>query len=262
MNNDSRPMSLPPFPSGYRASGVLVHITSLPSRYGIGEMGPGRWRGSTASTKQVKPGGKRRRLAHGVWRFTLSPCPSPNGPDELDWLIEDGRCGSDCEPAVPAAAVDYGAVIEFKHGLLETLWARFSSRARPDLKVAFEQFCHQHAHWLDDYALFRALKARHNNAYYLEWPADLVQREPAALVRARQDLASVVDSIRLAQFLLFHQAQRLKEYAHAKGVRLIGDLPFFVSPDSSDVWANSEFFLLDDSAGHVSCRCATGPLQF
>src|SRR5271169_6313544 len=100
-------------------------------------------------------------------------------------------------------------------------------------------------HWLEDYTLFRALKAEHNNAYYLEWPAELVRRSAAALARARRSLRDKIDPVRFAQFLLFRQGERLRAYARAKGVRLIGDLPFFVSPDSSDVWANPELFQLD-----------------
>jgi 4-alpha-glucanotransferase len=165
-----------------------------------------------------------------------------------DWLIEDGLLRtSDCEGhSFSSTAVDYGAVIRFKHGMLETVWARFSSGIRPDLKLDFEQFRHDHASWLNDYALFQALKARHGGAHYLDWPTELVQREPAALARARQDLADLIDAIRLAQFLLFRQGKRLKEYAQARSVGLIGDLPFFVSPDSTDVWANPELFLLDE----------------
>ena len=98
---------------------------------------------------------------------------------------------------------------------------------------------------MDDYALFRVLKARYNGAYYLEWPIELVQRVPAALARARRELANEIDVVRFAQFLLFRQGERLKRHASVKGVRLIGDLPFFVSPDSSDVWANPDLFLLD-----------------
>src|SRR5262249_44891410 len=81
--------------------------------------------------------------------------------------------------------------------------------------------------------------------HYLEWPAELAQRRPAALTRARRELARQIDQIRLAQFLLSRQGERLKAHARARGVRLIGDLPFFVAPDSSDVWANPELFLLD-----------------
>ena len=142
-------------------------------------------------------------------------------------------------------AVDYDAVISFKLRLVEKAWANFNARAGRELKLAFEQFRNEQAHWLDEYALFRALKARHNGACYLDWPTEIVGRNPAALAKAERDLASEMDQVRLAQFLLFRQGEKLKEYAHAKGVRLIGDLPFFVSPDSSDVWAHPELFQLD-----------------
>jgi 4-alpha-glucanotransferase len=165
-----------------------------------------------------------------------------------DGLIADGllRASDTAGHSFSEAAVDYDTVISFKHRLLEPVWTNFSAGAGRDLKLAFEQFRHDQAHWLDDYALFRALKARHHGACYLEWPAELVRRRPAALAQARRELASQIDQVCLAQFLLFRQGESLKEYAHAKGVRLIGDLPFFVSPDSSDVWANPELFLLDE----------------
>src|SRR5262249_37588337 len=100
--------------------------------------------------------------------------------------------------------------------------------------------------WLDDYALFRALKVRNKGTHYLDWPRDLVRRTPAALAQARQESASQIDQVRFAQFLLFRQAERLKRYAQAKGGRLIRDLPLFVSPASSDVWTNPELFQLDE----------------
>jgi hypothetical protein len=92
------------------------------------------------------------------------------------------------------------------------------------------------------YALFRALKSKFDGTYYLKWPEDLVQRKLRALASARRELENQIDQFRLEQFLLLRQADQLKEHAHARGVRLIGDLPFFVSPDSSDVWANRELF--------------------
>src|SRR5574341_880543 len=244
--------SLPPFPAEYRASGVLLHVTSLPSRYGIGDVGPvalawiDRLHEAGQSWWQALPVGT---TGYGDSPYQALSSFAGNGLLlSPDWLIKDGLLrASDCAGrSFTATAVDYGAVVAFKHGLLEMLWARFTSGARPDLKIAFEQFCHDHAHWLDDYVLFRALKARHNGAYYLEWPAELVRREPAALARARRELAQLTDAIRLAQFLLSRQGRRLKEHARARGVRLIGDLPFFVSPDSSYVWANPELFLLDE----------------
>src|SRR5262249_15648652 len=107
-------------------------------------------------------------------------------------------------------------------------------------------FCATEESWLEDYALFRALKLRLDGAYYLKWPEDLVQRKPRALEKARRESESQIDQFRLEQFLLLRQADRLKEHAHTKGVSLIGDLPFFASPDSSDVWANPELFILDE----------------
>src|SRR5262249_26490080 len=145
-----------------------------------------------------------------------------------------------------STVVEYEKVVPFKLRVLETALSRFRGGARPDLRPAFEQFSRDHAGWLEDYALFRALKARYNDASYLEWPEEVVRRAPAALVRARRELSDQVDLVRFAQFLLFRQVQRLKQYAHGKGVRLIGDLPFFVSSDSSDVWANPEMFLLGE----------------
>jgi 4-alpha-glucanotransferase len=163
-------------------------------------------------------------------------------------MIEDGLLRpADCEPlSFPAMAVDYDVVIPFKHGLVHKAWTNFRAGGSVELRPDYEQFCDEQAHWLDEYALFRALKLRHLGAYYLDWPQELVHRDPTALMRACRDLADEVDQIRFAQFLLFRQGASLKEHALARGVRLIGDLPFFVSPDSSDVWANPELFLLDE----------------
>ena len=133
-----------------------------------------------------------------------------------------------------------------KRSLLEKAWTKFISGERSDLRPAYQEFCATQETWLEDYALFRALKNKFDGSYYLEWPEDLIQRKPAALAKARRELAREIDRFRFEQFLLLRQADQLKEYAHAKGVSLIGDLPFFVSPDSSDVWANPEFFLLDE----------------
>ena len=252
MSDDSSPMSLPPFSPGYRASGVLLHVTSLPSPYGIGDVGPTamRWVDCLHEAGQ------------SWWQvLPLGPTGYANSPYQSlssfignvllvspDWLIEDGLLrSSDCEGrSFSATAVDYDVVIPFKLRLLERAWTNFSEGTRPDLKSAFEQFRHDRGHWLEDYSLFRALKARYQGASYLEWPEELVQRKPEALARARRELAGPINQICFRLFLLFRQGARLKEHARAKGIRLIGDLPIFVSPDSSDVWANPELFLLDE----------------
>jgi 4-alpha-glucanotransferase len=252
MSDNRSPATLPPFPPDYRASGLLLHVTSLPSHYGIGDLGPV----ALAWIDQLREAGQTwwQALPLGPTGYGNSPYQSlssfaGNGllisPDSL---IEDGLLRqSDCEGhSFSATTVDYDAVIPFKERLLETAWKHFHDGACGDLRPAYVQFCDEQVHWLEDYALFRALKAAHQGAYYLEWPVELVRRDPAALSRARRDLADPIDRVRFAQFLLFRQGARLKAYAQSRGLRLIGDLPFFVSPDSSDVWANPELFLLDD----------------
>jgi len=244
-------MNLPPFPPEYRASGLLLHVTSLPSPYGIGDVGPAavawvdRLHDAGQSWWQVLPLGPT-----GVGDSPYQPLSSFACNPLLispDWLIEDGLLrASDCAGcSFSATTVDFDAVKRFKHDLFETAWRNFSTGARPDLRLAFEHFGREEAQWLDDYALFRALSAQFGGACHLLWPEDLVRRTPDALDRARRDLASRVEKVRFAQFLLFRQGARLKAHARAQGVRLIGDLPFFVSPDSSDVWADPELFLLD-----------------
>jgi 4-alpha-glucanotransferase len=241
-----------PFPSGYRASGVLLHITSLPSAYGIGDLGPcafgwvDRLHEAGQSFWQALPLGP---TGYGDSPYQSLSSFAGNGllisPDSLidDGLLRPADCAGE---AFSPTAVEYEKVVPFKLRLLETAWNRFRAGARPDLRPAYERFCQLHGHWLDDYALFRALKARYHGACYLEWPVELVRRSPAALAQARRELADPIERVRFAQFLLSRQAERLEQHAHDKGVRLIGDLPFFVSPDSSDVWANPELFLLDE----------------
>jgi 4-alpha-glucanotransferase len=242
--------TVPPFPPGYRASGVLLHVTSLPSAYGIGDLGPAAF----AWVDRLHEAGQRwwQALPLGPTGYGNSPYQglSAFAGNELlispDGLIDDGLLrAADCAgQAFSPTAVEYEKVVPFKVRMIETAWSRFS--VRPDLRLAYERFCQAHGLWLDDYALFRALKAKYDGACYLEWPVELVRRNPAALARARRELANQIELARFAQFLLARQADRLESHAHERGVQLIGDLPFFVSPDSSDVWANPELFLLGE----------------
>ena len=253
-DNDGR-TTVPPFPSEYRASGLLLHITSLPSPYGIGDLGSSAF----SWIDRLHDAGQRwwQALPLGPTGYGNSPYQSMSSFAGNELLISPGSLisdgllqASDAQSDFPADAVDYDSVIPFKRRLLETAWANFRARQRSDndrdLAPVYEEFCATQSHWLEDYALFRALKEKYRQVYYLEWPAELVQRRPSALAEARRELASQIDQVRFAQFLIFRQADHLKEHAHANGIGLIGDLPFFVSTDSSDVWANPELFLLDE----------------
>lgn len=243
--------NVPPFPREYRASGLLLHVTSLPSPYGIGDLGASAF----LWVNRLRDAGQRwwQALPLGPTGYGNSPYQSlssfaGNGllisPSNL---VSDGLLdASDCESHFASDVVDYEFAIPFKQRLLERAWTKFSAGERKDLQPAYDEFCAAQTTWLEDYALFRALKTKHGGAYYLEWPEELVQRNRDALAKARRELASQIDQFRLEQFLLLRQADQIREHAHAKGVSLIGDLPFFVSPDSSDVWANPELFLLDE----------------
>jgi 4-alpha-glucanotransferase len=252
MSTDIQSRRMVPFPENYRGSGLLLHVTSLPSPYGIGDVGPAavKWIDILSEAEQSW----WQALPLGPTGYGDSPYQSLSsfaGNGLLispDWLIEEGLLQeSECAPpSFPAACVDYPSVITFKRRLLESAWLNFQRAGGSELRAGFEQFCSEQAHWLEDYALFRVLKEKYNGAWYVEWPPDLVRREPAALARAKRELTSEIQQVCFAQFLLFRQGERLRQHAKSKGVRLIGDMPFFVSPDSSDVWANPELFLLDE----------------
>ena len=242
---------IPPFRPEYRASGLLLHVTSLPSPYGIGDLGPSAF----SWIDRLHDAGQKwwQALPLGPTGYGNSPYQSLSSfagnvfVISPDALISDALLrASDIDSHFAPELVDYDSVIPFKQRLLEKVWTNFKAGEREDLRPAYDEFCAKNTSWLEDYALFRALKAKYQGAYYLRWPTELVQRDPSALAEARRELATQTDQVRFAQFLVFRQSDQLKSYAHAKGVSLIGDLPFFVSQDSSDVWANPELFLLDE----------------
>jgi 4-alpha-glucanotransferase len=251
MSQPSQLKATVPFPPGYRASGVLLHPTSLPSPYGIGDLGPSAFAWVDALVRagqswwQVLPTGP---TGYGDSPYQSSSSFAGNplliSPDRLaeDGLLRRDELGG---ASFPAHEVDYGAVISFKQRLLDRAWANFQSGAAANLRGEFEHFCRERAGWLDEFALFMALKVAHGNGSYHHWPADLVRREPEALTRARRELTPAADRVRFQQFLFFRQWRSLKEHANRQGLRLIGDMPIFVSADSADVWANPGLFLLN-----------------
>ncbi len=238
-------------PRPRRSAGVLLHPTSLPGPYGIGDLGPiaYEWVDVLAKAGQTW----WQILPLGPTGFGDSPyqCFSAfaGNPYLLspELLAKDGLLRAVDMPLTRFAAdhVEYGPVIKFKQSMLTRVWENFSGGTARPLRSAFEEFCAKEAFWLEDYALFMALKDFHQGASWQTWSDDLVLRRPAALERARRLLASGVGRHKLGQFLFARQWSALKSYAASKGIGLIGDAPIFVSADSADVWANPDQFLLD-----------------
>lgn len=234
-----------------RAAGILLHPTSLPGPYGIGDLGP------VAHGWVETLAGARQRwwqiLPTGPTGYGDSPyaCFSAFAGNPYlvspDLLIEDGLLnhadldGTDFD----AARVDYGPVIDAKTRWLRLAWERFAAASNPVLRSEFEKFSDAAAAWLDDYALFMALKESHDGASWLEWDALLRHRDAGALAGARARLRDTIDQHRFQQFLFFRQWHALREHAHQRGVRILGDVPIFVASDSADVWSHPEFFRLD-----------------
>jgi 4-alpha-glucanotransferase len=240
-----------PFPQGYRAAGVLLHVTSLPSRYGIGDVGPSAfaWVDQLAAAGQawwqVLPLGPTG-YGHSPYQALSSFAANPLilSPEQLqqDGLLKaaDGEGG-----AFPSDHVDFDKVIPFKERLLTRAWQNFRRGAPAELRAAFEQFRENKGALQAEPALFMALRARYGGLPFQEWPSGLAWREPKALGQARRELAETIDQFLFGQFLVLRHWTALKAYANQRGVRLLGDLPIFVSSDSADVWANPELFLLD-----------------
>src|SRR5271156_5999449 len=184
--------NVPPFPPEYRASGLLLHVTSLPSPYGVGDLGSSAF----SWIDRLHDAGQTwwQALPLGPTGYGNSPYQSMSSFAGNELLISPGSLisdgliqASDAQSHFSADVVDYDSVIPFKRRLLEMAWANFKAgqRGARDLATAFDEFCTRQAHWLEDYALFRALKEKYRQAYYLEWPAELVQRSPGALAEAR-----------------------------------------------------------------------------
>jgi len=230
----------------------LLHVTSLPSRYGIGDLGPAAfaWIDRLADARQswwqvlpLGPTGFDHSPYQALSSFAASPLViSP------ERLIEDGLLKeSDCDgQSFPADYVDFDTVIPFKEHILARAWHNYRDGARNDLRNDFAQFCQKWADLQSEPALFMALRAKYQHAPFTAGPLALLRREPVSIAEARSELGDAIDQFVFGQFLLFRQRRVLKEHADGRGVRVLGDLPIFVSPDSSDVWSNPELFLVDD----------------
>ena len=241
-----------------RSSGILLHPTSLPGGHGIGDFGPAAYR----FIDFLQAAGQK------LWQvLPLNPTGYADSPFQcfsasagnpllisLDHLAEQGFLGhNDVRgvPAFPVEAVDYEAVSRFKMPLLQKAAANFFADASAENRSRFDEFVRANASWLEDYALFMAVKEKHNQVAWTQWPADITARQRAAMEREGQELASVIKAQKFLQYTFFQQWQKLRAYGRERNISIIGDVPIYVAHDSADVWTNRQFFLLDERGNPV-----------
>ncbi|MHB1006291.1 MAG: 4-alpha-glucanotransferase [Chloroflexota bacterium] len=235
-----------------RASGVLAHPTSLAGPHGIGDLGADAYRfvdflaQAGQQIWQILPLG---HPGHGDSPYAaLSAFAGNPLLVSLTRLLDEGLLAPMEIAEAPSFApdrVDYAAVAAFKEPRFHLAYERFAAYGAPGMREEFTAFRQREASWLDDYALFLALKEERHGVAWCDFGADLVHRRPVALAEARERLAPRIEETEFIQFQFFRQWAALKRYANDRGVRILGDIPIFVAYDSADVWANQGLFYLD-----------------
>jgi 4-alpha-glucanotransferase len=237
-----------------RTSGVLLHPTSLPSRFGIGDFGREAYRfvdflaASRQSLWQVLPLGP---TGYGDSPYQCYSAFAGNTLlISLEQLVTEGLLYADDLTNVPQFSddrVDFQKAQNYKAPLLSRAFDNFKRSTNTGLRAEFETFNQQQSAWLEDYALFRALKDANGGAAWNGWEQGLVRREAQALAHAREELRDAIEGQEFYQFLFFKQWSALKAYCHSAHIKLVGDIPIFVAQDSADVWTHPDQFKLDEN---------------
>ena len=236
-----------------RSSGILLHPTSMPGSFGIGDLGEDAYKfvDVLAACQQQ------------LWQICpLGPTGYGDSPYQcfsafagnpllinLELLVKQGFLSQE-DLKVPgkfdAHSVDYGPVIECKTALLKKAYHTYVTAATAEQRQGYEKFCQAEKSWLEDYALFMALKEHHNGAVWNTWEKDLLKRRPAVLESWKQQLEPAIGYQQFIQYCFFTQWRALKAYANEKGIKIIGDVPIFVAYDSADAWSHPDLFFFDE----------------
>ncbi len=237
-----------------RSSGILLHPTSLPGRFGIGDLGEDAYKfvDWLAACQQklwqicpLGPTGYGDSPYQCFSAFAGNPLLiSLERLVEAKWLTPDDLR---VQEPFDDHSVDYGRVIQFKSALLWRAYEQFAATGSSEQQEQFDQFCHQQQVWLDNYALFMALKAHHQGAAWNTWEWDLVARTSNALTYWNEQLATQIAYQKFIQYVFFAQWEALKAYANQQQIQIIGDIPIFVAFDSVDAWAHRDLFYFDES---------------
>lgn len=229
-----------------RKSGILLHITSLPGEWGIGEIGQEARKFGEFLAEAGQKAWQILPTGPVGWAFSPYSSTSAFAGNPLlisfDDLIEEGlltRRNLSRFPKFNPRKIDYPAVSEARMKVLRGVCSRFKATAD------FRAFCKHEAFWLNDYALFTAIHETHHNRSWTQWPKDLRDREPKAMRLARIRYANAIRRHKILQYLFSRQWEKMRSFLKAKKIELIGDIPIFIGADSADVWANRELFFLN-----------------
>ncbi|MBN1493663.1 MAG: 4-alpha-glucanotransferase [Candidatus Omnitrophica bacterium] len=234
-----------------RQSGILLHITSLPSRYGIGDLGPNAYEFADfladhkQSFWQVLPLNLTDTMFGNSPYSSISAFAGNTLLISPDFLVQEGLLTEEdvkTHHEFSDVHVDYHLVTKFKEHLFDCAYAAF---VRKGERAAFDLFCNEHKFWLDDYALFAALKDQGNTNIWHDWDLKIRDRDPEEISVVRESLIDVIDKIKFLQYAFFKQWYALKKYCNDKDIKIIGDIPIYVSMDSVDTWTFPHIFKLD-----------------
>lgn len=251
-----------------RAAGILMHVTSLPSAYAIGDLGKEARQFADLLHQTQQKYWQLLPLGPLDGAGLYSPYSSWSGMGgntlliSPDALVDDGLIGNDLlKVDADGNRVDYPWVEKFKRTLFDIAWRNFKEGAASHLPAPFEDYCKQEAYWLDDFALYAELKKQHQDHAWHEWPEPFKLRNEKALKKFAKANVDSISQTKFLQFLFARQWHQLKSYCNGFGIELFGDLPFYVSYDSVDVWAHREIFSLDND-GNIQFMAGVPPDYF
>ena len=234
-----------------RSSGILLHITSLPSKFGAGDLGPPAYKfadflaDSGQKYWQILPiNPPTVNYLHCPYSATSAFAADPLliSPQHLQKQGLLTRNDTKDLPQFPKGKVNFTKSYALKRKLFNKAYKNFKNKP-PD--PAFETFCENNASWLNDYALFIALKNHFQTGFWCDWPKELKDREPNAIQTAESKFAAAMNKQKFLQYQFARQWAQLKKYCKAKSISIIGDIPIYLAYDSADVWANQQFFKLN-----------------
>ncbi len=236
-----------------RASGILLHPTSLPGPHGIGDLGPEAYRWinflhrSGCQFWQVLPLGPTG-YGDSPYQCFSAFAGNPYLINATKLLDQGLLTKSDLadRPEFPVERVDYGPVIDWKMTILKRSYQNFTSGKHEKIRGAFQAYEKSEKDWLEPFATFMAIKDQHGGVAWNEWPEDFRKRDPDILQSFKNEHAQEIEFQSYMQFIFHQQWTSLRKYAVHKGIRIIGDIPIFVAYDSADVWVNKELFYLDE----------------